>query len=65
MRTRGSAHFAPYFKVQWWDARVAAWVDVQKAHATVEAARAAFLPAARCRVMEVTMRGRRPLPDPT
>jgi hypothetical protein len=65
MRTRGSARFAPYFKVQWWDARTCAWIDVQKAHATLEAARATFRPDAKCRVMEITERGRRLLADPT
>jgi hypothetical protein len=64
MRTRGSARFAPYYKVQEYDPRSAVWVDVQKAHPTAEAARAAFLPGVRCRVMEITERGRRPLPDP-
>ena len=64
MRTRGSARFAPYYKVQEYEPRSAVWVDVQKAHATPEAARAAYRPGVRCRVMEVTERGRRPLPDP-
>jgi hypothetical protein len=65
MRTKGSARFAPYFKVQWWDARTCAWLDVQRAHSTLEAARAACRPGVRCRVMEITERGRRPLPDET
>jgi hypothetical protein len=39
------------------------WVDVQKARATLEAARAAYRPGVRCRIMEITERGRRPLPD--
>jgi hypothetical protein len=64
MRTRGSARFAPYYKVQEFDPRSAVWVDVQKAHATPEAARAACRPGMRCRVMEITERGRRPLSDP-
>src|SRR5262249_18365758 len=54
MRTRGSARFAPYYKVQEYDLRWAVWVDVQKAHATPEAARAAYRPSVRCRVMEIT-----------
>jgi hypothetical protein len=63
MRTKGSARFAVYYKVQWWDGRSSAGVDVQKAHATPEAARAAYRPGVRCRIMEITERGRRPLPD--
>jgi hypothetical protein len=65
MRTRGSARFAPYYKVQEYDLRSAVWIDVQKAHATVEAARAAYRTGVRCRIMEITARGRRPLPDET
>jgi len=64
MRTKGSARFSPYFKVQEFDPRSAVWVDVQKAHPTLEAARAAYRPGVRCRVMEISMSGRRPLPDP-
>jgi hypothetical protein len=60
-RTRGSARFAPYYKVQWWDDRSAAWIDVQKRHDTPDAARAAFRPDTHCRVMEISMSGRRPL----
>jgi hypothetical protein len=63
MRTRGSARFAPYYKVQEYDPRSAVWIDVQKAHPTAEAARAAFVAGRDCRVIEVTERGRRPL-DP-
>ena len=65
MRTRGSARFAPYYKVQEFDLRSAVWIDVQKAHATLEAARAACRPGVRCRIMEITERGRRPLPEDT
>jgi hypothetical protein len=65
MRTRGSARFAPYYKVQEYDPRSAVWIDVQKAHPTLEAARAACRPGARCRIMEITERRRRPLSDPT
>ena len=65
MRTRGSARFAPYYKVQEYEPRSAVWVDVQKAHATPEAARAAYRPGVRCRVMEITERGRRPLWEET
>jgi hypothetical protein len=62
MRTHGSARFAPYFKVQYWDALNCAWHDVQQAHPTPEAAQAAYLPGQRCRTMQVTMHGRAPLP---
>jgi hypothetical protein len=65
MRTQGSARFAPYYKVQEYDPRSAVWVDVQKAHPTPQAARAAYRPGVRCRTMEITERGRRPLPDET
>ena len=65
MRTRGSARFAPYYKVQEYEPRSAVWVDVQKAHATPEAARAAYRPGVRCRIMEITERGRRPLSEET
>src|SRR5262245_66298232 len=60
MRSKGSARFAPYFKVQEYDPRTCAWLDVQRAHPTLEAARAAYRPGVRCRVMEITERGRRP-----
>ena len=63
MRTKGSVRFSAYFKVQWRDPRSAAWVDVQQAHPTSEAARAAFLAGRDCRVIEVTERGRRPVQD--
>jgi hypothetical protein len=62
MRTRGSARFAPYYKVQWYDARSAAWIDIQKAHATPAAAHAAFPAGKTCRVVEITERSRWPLP---
>jgi hypothetical protein len=62
-RRAGSVRFAPYYKVQWRDERLGAWVDVQRQHASLAEARAAFLPGVRCRVMEITMAGRRPLPE--
>jgi hypothetical protein len=40
-------------------------VDVQKAHATREAARAACRPGVLCRIMEITARGWRPLSEET
>ena len=65
MRTKGSARFAPYYKVQEYDPRSAVWLDVQKAHATLASARAACRPGVRCRIMEITERGRRPLSEET
>ena len=62
-RRRGSARFAPYYKVQFWRPDALAWQDVQAQYPTIEAAQAAFPPGQRCRVMEVTMQGRRPLPE--
>jgi len=64
MRTRGSARFSAYYKVQEYDPRSAVWVDVQKSYPTLEAARAAYRPGVRCRVMEISMSGRRPVRDP-
>lgn len=61
MRTAGSCRFETYYKVQFWDARSCAWKDVQKAHATPKEARAAFLDALTCRVMEISEAGRKPL----
>lgn len=60
-RTRGSVRFAPYYKVQWFDETSMAWRDVQQAHPSEEAARAAFVPGRRCRVMAITERGRQAL----
>ena len=62
MRTKGSARFAPYYKVQWYDAGSAAWIDIQKAHATPAAAQAACPTGKTCRVVEIAERSRRPLP---
>jgi hypothetical protein len=55
-RRAGSTRFAPYYKVQTWDARGLTWRDVQRQHA-------AFPAGQRCRLVEVTMHGRRPLPE--
>ncbi len=52
----------PYYKVQWYDPISLTWRDVQKAHPTEAAARAAFLRGKQCRVMQIEERGRRPLP---
>ena len=51
----------PYYKVQWWDAISLTWRDVQKAHATIGDAQAAFMPGRTCRVMQINERGRHPL----
>jgi hypothetical protein len=65
MRKPGSARFEPYFKVQWWDARSLAWVDVQQAFPSIREARAAALegasPGRQYRVMEVREGGRWPV----
>lgn len=63
MRRPGSARFAPYYKVQWFNPAVYAWQDVQQAHPTIDAAQAAFPAGKRCRVMMITMQGRHPLPE--
>ena len=47
---------------QWYDARSAAWIDIQKAHATPAAAQAAIPAGKTCRVVEITERSRRRLP---
>lgn len=61
-RRRGSVRFDPYYKVQWYDAAVMAWRDVQTRHDTLAEAIAAFPRGRTCRVMEVTMHGRHPVP---
>lgn len=60
-RRADSARFDPYYKVQWFDERNCAWADVQKQHPTPAAAVAAYPAGKRCRIMEVTPKGRRPL----
>jgi hypothetical protein len=60
-RQRGIARFATYYKVQTYDPRSLCWLDIQKQHPTPEAARAAYPPGRRCRVMEVTPQGRQPI----
>ncbi len=62
MRKPGSCRFEPYFKVQFQN-HIMAWQDVQKAFATEEKARAAFVPGKVCRVMRVTEKGREPVPQ--
>ena len=61
MRTKGSCRFAAYYKVQFYEGRSLTWKDVQKSHATKKEARAAFIAGKKCRVMEVTEKGRNPL----
>jgi hypothetical protein len=60
-RRAGSARYDTYHKVHWYDARNCAWHDIQKQDPTAAAAEAAYLPGKRCRTMEVTPTGRRPL----
>ena len=55
------ARFDTYCKVQWWDARSCAWHDIQKQHPTAAEAEAAYPVGKRCRTVEVTPTGRRPL----
>jgi 4'-phosphopantetheinyl transferase EntD len=58
MRTRGSVRFEPYWKVQWFDEVSMAWRDIQQAHPSEAAARAAFIDGRHCRVMAITELGR-------
>lgn len=58
MRTRGSCRFEPYYKVQVRDERTLAWRDIQKAHPTRAAAKAAAPAGEQCRLVEVTEAGR-------
>jgi hypothetical protein len=60
-RTKSSVRFDPYYKVQWFDHNVLAWHDVQKSYTNPDEALAHFITGKQCRVMEITMRGRRPL----
>jgi hypothetical protein len=60
-RRAGSCRFSVYYKVQYWDPRNCAWHDVQKQYPTREAAAAAYPEGRRCRVMQITPTGRRPV----
>jgi hypothetical protein len=61
-RTRGSVRFDPYYKVQWRDEVSLTWRDVQRAYPTeAEASEASALDGRRCRIMEISMQGRRVL----
>jgi hypothetical protein len=44
-RQPGSARFAVYYKVQWWDATSLSWLDIQQSFASLAAARGAYRPA--------------------
>lgn len=63
-RSRGSVRFDPYFKIQRWEARSFAWVDIQRAHASLEEAISAAGSGERdvdWRIMLVDESGRRPV----
>ena len=60
MRTKGSCRFTDYYKVQFQN-HMLSWQDVQKAFATDDAARAAFIHGKTCRVIRVTEKGRFPV----
>jgi hypothetical protein len=62
MRTKGSARFDPYYKVQWYDEHAMAWRDIQHAYSTQDEAEAAYVPNHTCRLMLITMHGRSPVP---
>jgi hypothetical protein len=55
------ARFRTDYKVQLWDPHNLAWHDIQRAFASIAEARSAYPPGRRCRVMEVTPRGRQPI----
>lgn len=57
MRSRGSCRFEPYFKVQFYDQRAAAWKDIQRSHPTESGARAAA-PVGVFRLVTVSESGR-------
>ena len=61
MRTKGSCRFAAYYKVQFYEDAQLAWKDIQKTHPSEKEARANFIAGKKCRVMEVTTRGRMPV----
>lgn len=60
MRTKGSCRFTDYFKVQFQN-HMLSWQDVQKAFATEESARDAFIHGKTCRVIRVAEKGRFPV----
>jgi hypothetical protein len=60
-RPRGSARFDPYFKLQRWDDRTIAWVDVQRSFHDEHLAAAYATRPGRWRIMRVTMDDRWPV----
>jgi len=66
MRSASSVRFADYYKIQVWQARSLAWLDIQRAYPSVASAIAAAPSGQRdrdWRIMLVTSSGRRPLPE--
>ena len=61
MRTKGSCRFAAYYKVQYYEDSQLAWKDIQKTHPTEKEAQTNFIAGKKCRVIEVTEKGRKPL----
>lgn len=61
-RVRGSVKFDPYYKVQWYDRVICSWREVQKSYPSMNEATAAFIGGRQCRVVEITMAGRFPIP---
>jgi len=59
MRKKGSCQFAAYYKVERFDARIAAWKPIQKAFATAEEALAfkAKSKNEKSRIMKITAKG--------
>lgn len=65
MRSAASVRFDAYYKIQLWEARSLAWKDVQRSHASIDAALVAAPRGERdrdWRIMEITPQGRQPLP---
>ena len=59
-RRPDSVRFDPYYKVQAWDDRLLAWIDVQMAFPTADDAMASVTASGRFRLMVVFPGGRRP-----
>jgi hypothetical protein len=62
MRKNGSCRVSDYFKVQIWIPTSLAWRDLQKSFASLQEAREAMPAERQARVMQITERGRFPLP---
>jgi hypothetical protein len=60
-RKDGSARFSTYYKVQWYDPTSLCWLDIQRSYPTQAEARGAYPTGRRCRLMEVTPKGRQPI----